>query len=151
MSTIYKELGIKIKNYRKSKNLTTLEFAKLINISSGQLSNIENGNYDVFKLELLTKITKTLGVSLEDLLGNLPIDRKNLYMDKEIINQIPEDTDKQIHFINIQTNMLVINFLSTISDYQYNNEKIISITNHLINELHFIKQLNNEKADVSAK
>ncbi|MBF8983983.1 helix-turn-helix transcriptional regulator [Lutibacter sp. B2] len=151
MSTSYKKFGIQIKNYRKSKNLTTLEFANLINISTGQLSNIENGNYDVFKLELLGKITKVLNISLQDLLTDISIDINNLYIDKQIINQISENEEQHIDFINNQTNMLVISFLSSISDYKYNTEKIQSITNHLINELHFIKQINTEKSHVSTK
>lgn len=69
MSTIYKELRNKVRFYRKSKNITTSELTSRICVLIGQLHNIENENYDVFKLELLHKLSKELNISLGELIN----------------------------------------------------------------------------------
>lgn len=63
---IYKVFGEKIREYRKIKDLTTLELAEQLNISSGLLNNIENGKSDSFQLELLNKIVQVLDIPLKE-------------------------------------------------------------------------------------
>lgn len=70
-----KELGLKIKNYRITKNLTQQEFADLLFIAPQTVSKWERGmSYpDVFRLK---EICKILGVSILEMLGeeNTPED-----------------------------------------------------------------------------
>lgn len=141
MPKVYKELGQKIKKYRKSKNLTTSEFANILNISAGHLNNIENGTYDIFRLELLFKIANELNISLEELLQFECIDIKNILLDtatKKIVTN-PSSTD--LAYINKWLNALAITYLSTMNKFKNNKNAIESITNHLIDELHLIKKI----------
>ncbi|ABR48345.1 transcriptional regulator, XRE family [Alkaliphilus metalliredigens QYMF] len=155
MSDIHKTLGKNIRNYRKEKNLTSVEFAKHINISTGQLSNVENGNHEVFRLGLLDRITNSLGVSLGELLQTNSIDIRSLYIEeavkKVLIKEMPNDSSDQIHIINEQLNTLIHSYLATISEYQCDVDKIHSIADHVISQLQFIKNLkvSNSKASAS--
>lgn len=63
---IYKVFGEKVREYRKKKDLTTLELAEQLNISSGLLNNIENGKSDSFQLELLNKMVQVLDVPIKE-------------------------------------------------------------------------------------
>ncbi|MCT4618216.1 MAG: helix-turn-helix domain-containing protein [Marinisporobacter sp.] len=141
MPKVYKELGQKIKKYRKSKNLTTTEFANILNISAGHLSNIENGTYDIFRLELLFKIANELNISLEELLQFEYIDVKNILLDHDIKNIATNPSSPEQAYINKWLNALAITYLSTIDKFKNNKDAIESITNHLIDELHLIKKI----------
>jgi transcriptional regulator with XRE-family HTH domain len=141
MPKVYKELGQKIKKYRKSKNLTTSEFATILNISAGHLSNIENGTYDIFRLELLFKIVNTLNLSIEELLQFKCIDIKNILLDNNIKNITTNPSSPELAYINKWLNALAITYLSTIDKFKTNEDAIESITNHLIDELHLIKKI----------
>ncbi|MTI69175.1 MAG: helix-turn-helix transcriptional regulator [Firmicutes bacterium] len=138
MSVSYKDLGIKIKNSRKEKNITTKTFAKLLNISVGQLSNIENGNYDVFKLELLYKISDLLDIPLEELL------ELNINYLKSFLDTTANNSKAQSNYITKLTNTLVISFLAVISNYNYDKNKAEVICNHLIKELNFVKKIHKD-------
>lgn len=63
---IYKVFGEKVREYRKKKDLTTLELSEQLNISSGLLNNIENGKSDSFQLELLNKMVQVLNIPLRE-------------------------------------------------------------------------------------
>ncbi|WP_017413922.1 helix-turn-helix domain-containing protein [Clostridium tunisiense] len=63
---IYKVFGEKVREYRKKKDLTTLELSDQLNISSGLLNNIENGKSDSFQLELLNKMVQVLNIPLNE-------------------------------------------------------------------------------------
>lgn len=145
MSKIYKELGKKIRKYRKSKNLTSAEFASILNISAGHLSNIENGTYDIFRLELLFKIAKELNVTLEELLQFECVDLDNVMLDDELQKIITykstdiESPDAKV--IKKWLNSLAITYLATISKFKSDKNKIESITNHLIDELNLIENI----------
>lgn len=61
------KLAIKIKNFRKEKELTQVELAKQAGIAQSFLSNIENGRQSP-SLKNLQKIAKALDISLNELL-----------------------------------------------------------------------------------
>ena len=63
---IKKLLGKKIKEIRKSNNLTQEKMAEMIGIEPASLSNIENGKYYP-TAENLEKILKTLNVTASEL------------------------------------------------------------------------------------
>ena len=62
-----KELGQTIKTHRLKKNYTLTQLSQKLNISTGLLSNIENGKTDSFNLVLLDTLLTTLDIPIEDL------------------------------------------------------------------------------------
>ena len=79
---IKKQLGEKIKRYRKKSGLTQEKLAEIIDISSRNLSNIELGiSYP--KPETIEKIIQTLDVSIEELFST-----DHLKTNSELINEI---------------------------------------------------------------
>ena len=66
MSVIKKMLGKKIKQIRKSKNLTQERLAEMIGIEVPSLSNIETGKFAP-SVDTLEKLSRTLDVNLWEL------------------------------------------------------------------------------------
>ena len=62
-----KKLGQRIQKARKQKNLTQLQFAEILDISTSHLSDIETGRTN-FGVDILMNITETLQVSADYLL-----------------------------------------------------------------------------------
>ena len=72
MFTIYDKLekiGHRIQKARKQKNLTQIQFAELLNISTSHLSDIETGRTN-FGIDILMNITELLQVSADYILRN---------------------------------------------------------------------------------
>lgn len=63
MSDIKKQLGKKIKQIRKNKNLTQEELAEMIEIEVPSLSNIETGKFAP-SVETLQKLSNALNVGM---------------------------------------------------------------------------------------
>jgi len=63
------KIGEIIKTKREEKGYSLSEFAKLIEISPGYLSQIENGIRTNPKLEIILRIIHELGIDIEMLLG----------------------------------------------------------------------------------
>jgi transcriptional regulator with XRE-family HTH domain len=59
------DLGVKIKNLRKEKNISQEELAKKAGISRTTLSKIENGYFSKVSVVTLEKILAILGYTLE--------------------------------------------------------------------------------------
>lgn len=67
----YKQIGCRIAYFRKLCNLTQIELADKIGMSSGYLSKIECGNYQKsISLSMLMNIADGLGVDVEELFVN---------------------------------------------------------------------------------
>lgn len=58
---------MEVKIARIKKGLTQAQLCKILKISPKKLVEIEKGNYDKVNLGLATKISKVLGVNLEEL------------------------------------------------------------------------------------
>lgn len=58
----------RIREYRRKNNLTTTELGELVELSSGSISNIENGLTSP-RIEHLEKMADVFGCSINDLLG----------------------------------------------------------------------------------
>lgn len=78
---IKKELGEKIKRLRKSRGLTQEQLAELIEISSRNLSNIEQG-ISFAKPETLEKIIISLNTSTQELFANNHIKTNNEFLEQ---------------------------------------------------------------------
>lgn len=155
MSAIYKKIGLKIKKSRKALGLSSIDFSHEIGISAGQLSNIENGNYDVFKLELLYRICEVLKVPLGEIIefdalhiSDLRINEVNNIVLRKVSGKTEDETLTITHNLNILVNA----FLSTICTFDCDIEKTDEITRHIIDELDFIKKFSsvNEVASTTS-
>ncbi len=79
---IKKEIGEKIKRYRKKCGFTQEKLAEVVDISSRNLSNIELGiSYP--KPETLEKIMQTLDITTQELFSN-----EHLKSDEELLKEI---------------------------------------------------------------
>lgn len=83
-------LGKRIKYLREEKELSQLEFSKILNISNSTLSQYEAGNR-VPGDEIKKKIAEYFNVSLDYLMGASDI--KNPYMNKNIKSTDKEEQD----------------------------------------------------------
>ena len=82
MSTLKENLGKRIQEIRKSKNLTQEKLAEMVGIDTPNLSNIERGKRFV-SAETLEKIIKSLDVREKDL-----FDFEHLKSKDDLINSI---------------------------------------------------------------
>ncbi len=71
-------VGEVIKSKREEKGYTLSEFAQMIEISAGYLSQIENGRKTNPKLDIILKIIHELDIDIEMLLGIEPTEDKYL-------------------------------------------------------------------------
>lgn len=67
MKKIHKNIGRRIREIRKEKNLTQSEFAKMFDITQDRLSKYETGVIGI-PVEILLKISKKFNISLDWLL-----------------------------------------------------------------------------------
>ena len=95
-------LGKRIKSLREQKELSQLEFSKLLNISNSTLSQYEAGNR-MPSDEIKKKIAQYFDVSLDYLMGVSDI--RNPYNDKE---ELPEDFNSPEEAIDFLLNKNVI-------------------------------------------
>ncbi|RKD31265.1 helix-turn-helix domain-containing protein [Thermohalobacter berrensis] len=152
MLNVYVEMGKKIRKYRKAKKLSTPELAKRLDVSTGLVNNIENGRNDVFKLELLLRICKELNVSLGELLQSNSFDIRDLSLQEDLIKMYKsqiQSNSTNIKYINKKLNDIFSSYLAAIAKFDYNPEIIEYITNHILEELYFIKNLDTFESKVS--
>ena len=95
---IKKKLGEKVKRLRKEQGYTQEQFAEMIDISSRNVSNIEQG-ISFPKPETLEKFVKSFGITTDELFVVDHIKSK-----KELLNNIKQYIDK----INNNEQMLEI-------------------------------------------
>ncbi len=67
MTTFRQKLGLKIRKFRKQKEITQEKLAELAKIDYSYLNLIENGNRNP-SIKVITKIARALGVSPKELL-----------------------------------------------------------------------------------
>lgn len=145
MSIIYKDLGDKIRKYRKAKHYSTAEFAERLNVSAGLVNNIENGRNDVFKLELLTAIMKELDIPLEELFKLEPVSIRPISVDANsqsfFLEQIEGENNEEISIVNQHLNYIVRAFLTTVSEYGCSKTAIEEISRSTSTHLEVIRNL----------
>ena len=97
MSDIKAQLGARIKELRKSKNITQEELVELIGSDTNNLSRIENGK-KFMSAEKLSKIADALNVDIKEL-----FDFGHILSDDELKTEIISDIDtlstKQLKYI----------------------------------------------------
>lgn len=81
-------IGKKVRELRKSNNLTMRELAEKSGTASSYISDLENGKIKKPSADKLLKIAKALGVAMGDLMGEETYNKK---VNREIINNTPKD------------------------------------------------------------
>jgi len=150
MPKIYEELGKNLRKYRKNKNLTTPELAQLLGVSTGLINNIENGKNDVFKLQLLFKIIEVLDISFGQLLDIESLDVRDLNIAEEINhiikNNLTSSSNDKLNRLNQNINSIVKAYIAAITHCGYSIDAIDTISNHVLEELHFIRKIDSIKS-----
>ncbi|MCT4621586.1 MAG: helix-turn-helix domain-containing protein [Marinisporobacter sp.] len=146
MNKLFKDFGKKVKKYRKAKGYSTSEIAGRLGVSVGLINNIENGKTDTFKLELLVNLSKELDIPINTFLKSTPIEIKHLIINSHstnvIIDQLDHISDETISYIVHHINILNSYFIDSISQHDYSKESIETISNHIIEQFHFIEKMN---------
>lgn len=95
MSKIDKELGIRLKEYRKFKNFTQKYVAEKLDIPHSGISDIENGKRDVTVSEI--KILSNLyGRTYEEIINGKVYDYYNVANVSRLLYELPEEDVKEL-------------------------------------------------------
>lgn len=87
--------GEQIKEYRTKLGMTQHQVAHELNVTPGFISNVENGR-TAMSLRLLIYYSKLMGITLDELVGNLEPNYKTSAIDNALFAIIKElDTDKK--------------------------------------------------------
>ncbi|MDK0565582.1 helix-turn-helix transcriptional regulator [Clostridium perfringens] len=116
MDAAITELGKLIKNKRLELNYTTEDLANKMEKSTGFINNLENGKTDTFNIKLLSKLCKTLDISIPSIIPNytdnfdnklltaLDTNNENIIILSKTLNYILNSTDS--NSFNILINKL---------------------------------------------
>ena len=81
------QYGEMIKSYRISLGLTQGQVAEELEVTPGYISNVENGR-TTMSLRILMYYAKLMGVTLDELVGNLEHDYKASSLDNSLLKEI---------------------------------------------------------------
>jgi len=101
------DLGKKIIEMRKNKNLSQEQLAETLNVSRQTISNWENGRFYP-DIDALVKISKYFNISLDDLLASDSNVLKHLKVSTDIVR-----SNKNILYAIILNIFLIISFVIT--------------------------------------
>lgn len=101
------DLGKKIIEMRKNKNLSQEQLAEILNVSRQTISNWENGRFYP-DIDALVKISKYFNISLDDLLASDSNILKHLKVSTDIVR-----SNKNILYAIILNIFLIILFVIT--------------------------------------
>ena len=79
--------GNQIKSYRIKLGLTQGQVASELDVTPGYISNVENGR-TAMSLKILIYYAKLMGITLDELVGNLENDYKGNALDHALIAEI---------------------------------------------------------------
>lgn len=94
----YKEIGLKIKQKRKSLNLTQLQLAEKVNLTESSISRYESGKIATMPTSTVNKICSVLHIEPSELLG-LTVENSFEYDLKEVLssmNDLPQNIQKDL-------------------------------------------------------
>lgn len=105
----YQALGLKIREVRKSRNLSQEKLSELVGISPNYLSRVETNNGGIISLPTLVKVCNALSVSMDYMLSDsLTLTDTDLLN----LNALSEDDKRYItaiikEFLKFKTNLLI--------------------------------------------
>ena len=100
----YREIGIRIQNYRLENGLTQDKLADLIKSSQTYLSEVEAGKHRLF-LDTVVAIANALNISVDRLLADYQ-DSSNQSTLQDILNSIRGMSPKQLELLQDNINTL---------------------------------------------
>jgi transcriptional regulator with XRE-family HTH domain len=140
VDNVHKNLGNVVKQHRFGKKLSTQELAKILDVSTGLLNNIEHDKTDIFKFELMYKISSVLEIPLLELLLGDSAELK-----RALPNLIDENNFSslgcEVEFIRNNISLVIDAYLSTVSTLEYKQDAIKTITEKILLELEYIKKI----------
>ncbi len=86
--------GEQIKSYRIKLGLTQSQVAEEMEVTPGYISNVENGR-TAMSLRFLIYYAKIMGITLDELVGNLEPDYTPNALDNSLMAEISKLSDKQ--------------------------------------------------------
>ena len=86
--------GEQIKSYRIKLGLTQSQVAEEMEVTPGYISNVENGR-TAMSLRFLIYYAKIMGITLDELVGNLEPDYTPNALDNSLMAEISTLSDKQ--------------------------------------------------------
>jgi len=86
--------GNQIKSYRINLGLTQGQVASELDVTPGYISNVENGR-TAMSLKILIYYAKLMGITLDELVGNLENDYKDSALDNALLAEIRKLDDSQ--------------------------------------------------------
>ncbi|MGW5891936.1 helix-turn-helix domain-containing protein [Priestia megaterium] len=126
---IKKYMGMKIKEYRKSLKLTTMELGSLSGTSQSTISEIERGTRSI-QVESLSRICNALGVTLNDV---LPISASQEKTDASFTPEINQLTNLISSLSSDEVRLLTDILLKVNRLPQSDRESLKSLLNSLMN------------------
>jgi len=126
------ELGETIRNYRKQKGYTISQLTDKLDISTGLLSNIENGKTDFFQLNLLNNIIRELDIPLSEL---------HLFTKSFPIEDLDINNMKNFNQIRPKLEIIINAFIKNFSSLSHDEDKMILVTNLLVSQIQIFNQL----------
>lgn len=75
--------GIRLKEFRKLKNISQAQLAEEINLSNGAIGNYEQGTREP-DISTLIILADFFQVSIDELVGHIPMNSKSLISDDEL-------------------------------------------------------------------
>jgi transcriptional regulator with XRE-family HTH domain len=137
-------LATNVKERRKSYGYTTVDLARLLDVSAGLINNIENSKNDVFKLQLLNNLLNLLNIShdkifeLKQSSPHLCINNNNLTISLDIRDISESDKHELVTAL-----MPVLNTYVEIAASHKGNKKIIKqVNNCVLQQLNLFKLIN---------
>ncbi len=88
------DYGDRIKSYRTKLGLTQIQVAEEMNVTPGYISNVENGR-TTMSLRFLIYYAKIMGVTLDELVGNLEPDYRASALDHALMAEIHRLSNKE--------------------------------------------------------
>lgn len=81
------EIGNRIRDCRKSKNISQEKLAELIDVSKNTISLMENGQ-QCFKIDKLDRLAKVLNVSTDYLIYGQVLHKEESEIEKQILSEL---------------------------------------------------------------
>ena len=86
--------GEQIKSYRINLGLTQAQVAKEMEVTPGYISNVENGR-TAMSLRFLIYYAKLMGITLDELVGNLEPEYKTNSLDNALLKELRKLSDSE--------------------------------------------------------
>lgn len=136
MENYYIDLGNLIREKRLKKCLNTQQLARILNVSIGFISNLENAKTDTFNIDLMFNLCKTLDISPLNFLpkSSVDIDFDDICKNSNF-DQSPE-ANKELIVKNVTA--ISNSYIESIRNHSYSIEFINKFTNKIFSEINYI-------------